>query len=450
MPGTVVVLGGGLAGVSCAQRLADGGLTVTVVDRHDYLQFQPLLYQVASSQLPAQDVAGPLTTVFGDQDGVTVEQADVVKVSFADRSVTTADGRTFTADYLVVAAGSQPNFFGIPGAAEHSFPMYSVADAERLRLQLRAFLATAEHGADDTQAEPVDIVVVGGGATGVETSGAIAEIITVLGEQEKLKNPARIHLVDRGTALLPQFSDKAHRYAMEKLAEHDVHVMLGTGVARVDAGAVHFDDGTTLATSTLIWAGGSAGAQVTQHAGRAPGRGGRVDVEPDLTVAGFPGVYAIGDAANIPDKEGRALPQLGSVAQQSGRHAAKNILHAVAGEKATPFRYKDKGIMAMIGRNAAVAEVGKHRHEVDGPVAFAAWLGVHAMLLSGVHSKSDAFLEWGWDYFDRDHAATLESHSNPQRILWGDDAADVPHIDLERAPVGGSRGAVRDAGQPGG
>jgi len=195
---------------------------------------------------------------------------------------------------------------------------------------------------------------------------------------------------------------------------------------------VHLDDGSTLPTSTLVWAGGSSGAQATRDAGRPPGHGGRVDVEPDLTVDGFPGVYAIGDAANIPGADGQALPQLGSVAQQSGRQAAENILRVLDGKDPTPFHYKDKGIMAMIGRNAAVAEVGKHRHQVDGPVAFAAWLGVHAMLLSGVHSKSDAFLEWGWDYFDRDRAATLESQSEPRRILWGDDVEDGPHIELAR------------------
>jgi NADH dehydrogenase len=156
-------------------------------------------------------------------------------------------------------------------------------------------------------------------------------------------------------------------------------------------------------------------------------------VTDDLAVPGFPGVYAVGDAANIPGADGAELPQLGSVAQQSGRHAAENILRALDGKAPEPFRYKDKGIMAMIGRNAAVAEVGRHRHQVDGPIAFAAWLGVHAMLLSGVHSKSDAFLTWAWDYFDRDHAAIIESRSSPQPILWGDAGDAGPHIALEPA-----------------
>jgi NADH:ubiquinone reductase (H+-translocating) len=151
-------------------------------------------------------------------------------------------------------------------------------------------------------------------------------------------------------------------------------------------------------------------------------------------VAGYLGAYAVGDVANIPSGEdGAALPQLGSVAQQSGKWAGQNILRELHGEPTKPFVYKDKGIMAMIGRNAAVAEVGKHHHQVEGPVAFAAWLGVHAMLLSGVHSKIDAFLSWGWDYFDRDHAATIEATAAaPERLAWGDHGEDKPHILLDR------------------
>jgi NADH dehydrogenase len=159
-----------------------------------------------------------------------------------------------------------------------------------------------------------------------------------------------------------------------------------------------------------------------------------MDVLPDLSVDGYPGVYAIGDVANIPSADGEALPQLGSVAQQSGVAAAQNILRERGGGKTEPFHYKDKGIMAMIGRNAAVAEVGKRHHLVEGPLAFAAWLGVHATLLSGAHSRTDAFLTWAWDYFDRDHAATIEASSAPSRIAWGDHEADRPHISLDDRP----------------
>jgi NADH dehydrogenase len=204
--------------------------------------------------------------------------------------------------------------------------------------------------------------------------------------------------------------------------------------AAVHPDHVEFSDGSTVPARTVVWGGGESGSAIAQNTGSVPGRGGRLDVLPDLTVEGFPGVYAVGDVANIPadDKGGPALPQLGSVAQQSGRWAAENILRERRGEPTKPFAYKDKGIMAMIGRNAAIAEVGKHRHQVEGPVAFAAWLGVHAMLLSGAHSKTDAFLSWAWDYFDRDHAATVEASATPHRIAWEEDEQDVPHISLEK------------------
>jgi NADH dehydrogenase len=242
-----------------------------------------------------------------------------------------------------------------------------------------------------------------------------------------------VHLVDRGTAVRGQFSPRGQQYAHEHLAEAGVDLRLGTGVKEVHAEAVDLDDGTRLPTRTVIWAGGESAAVIAESAGPRTGRGGRIDVRADLGVEGFPEVWAVGDVANIPSgphAEATTLPQLGSVAQQSGRWAAQNILRSTQGDAAAPFHYKDKGIMAMIGRNAAVAEVGAHRHEVDGPLAFAAWLGVHAMLLSGVHSRTDAFLSWAWDYFDRDHAATVESHDAPRRIAWGDDTDDVPHIDL--------------------
>jgi NADH:quinone reductase (non-electrogenic) len=430
----VLVLGGGLAGVACAHKLGDEGVDVTLVDRNDYHQFQPLLYQVASSQLPAEDIARPHRTIFRDYPSVDVVTAHVVKADLAERSVTLADGRTLVGPHLVMAAGARPNFFGVPGAAEHSFPLYSVADAERLRQHLQRLLQEAMVGDGSAESGRLDVVVVGGGPTGVETTGALAELMHALQSTGQIRQPGQITIVDRGQALLAPFSAKAHEYSMRKLTDAGAVVKLETGVTAVHPDRVEFDDGSTIQAQTVVWGGGESGSAVAQTAGPKPGRGGRLDVNPDLTVDGFPGVYAIGDVANIPsgDEAAPILPQLGSVAQQSGRWAAENILRERRGEPVKSFKYKDKGIMAMIGRNAAVAEVGKHHHQVEGPVAFAAWLGVHAMLLSGAHSKSDAFLTWAWDYFDRDHAATIEASSVPKRIAWSEDDQDVPHISLDR------------------
>jgi NADH dehydrogenase len=426
----VLILGGGLAGVASAHRLGDEGVAVTLVDRNDYHQFQPLLYQVVTSQLPAEDIARPHRTIFRKYPSVEVRTAAISGVDLSDRVLRLSDGSTLSGSHLVVAAGARPNFFGVPGAAEHAFPLYSVADAERLRRHLRRLLqepATAQDQGEGT----LDVVVVGGGPTGVETAGALAELMAALHATGRIDQPGQVTIVDRGSSLLGVFSKKSRRYALKRLTEAGVMPRLGVGVTAVHGARVELDDGSTIKARTVVWGGGEAGAEIAQAAGPKTGRGGRLDVLPDLTVDGYPGVYAVGDVANIPAGDDATLPQLGSVAQQSGRWAAENILRERSGKGTEPFRYKDKGIMAMIGRNAAVAEVGKRRHQVEGPFAFAAWLGVHAMLLSGAHSKTDAFLSWGWDYFDRDHAATVEASTSPQRIAWGDDAADVPHIEVE-------------------
>jgi NADH:ubiquinone reductase (H+-translocating) len=431
----VLVLGGGIAGVACARQLGAGGVDVVLVDRNDYHQFQPLLYQVASSQLPVEDIARPHRTIFKDRPTVHVVNAAVTGFDLSARTLALVDGGVLHGSHLVVAAGARPNFFGIPGAAENAFPLYSVADAERLRLHLQALLQAAMAEPSSTADGLIDVVVVGGGPTGVETTGALAELMRALSETGRLRPPGHVTLVDLGSTLLGQFSEKAHRYALEKLTAAGAQVRLGVGVTAVYEDRVTLDDGSTVPTRTVVWGGGESAAAIAADGGAATGRGGRIDVARDLSVPGFPHSWAVGDVANIPSGDGpddRALPQLGSVAQQSGTWAAMNIDRNLRGERAEPFEYKDKGIMAMIGRNAAVAEVGRHRHQVEGPIAFAAWLGVHASLLSGAHSTTDAFLEWAWDYFDRDHAATIEATTTPRRCAWADHGDDSPHIVLDR------------------
>ena len=225
----VLVVGGGLAGVACARELGSDGVDVTLVDRNDYHQFQPLLYQVASSQLPAEDIARPHRTIFHDLANVEVVTAAVSAVDLTAHTLELEDGRVLQGSAVVLAAGARPNFFGIPGAAEHAFPLYSVADAERLRLHLQRLLQAA--ASDRSPAEGmVDVVVVGGGPTGVETTGALAELMNALHETGRLGVAGRVTLVDRGPALLGQFSAEAHEYAYEKLTTAGADVRLGVGV----------------------------------------------------------------------------------------------------------------------------------------------------------------------------------------------------------------------------
>src|SRR5262249_42775181 len=236
----------------------------------------------------------------------------------------------------------------------------------------------------------LNFVIIGGGPTGTELAGALADMInlTMTSEYPDLAvKRAQVSLVEHGTTLLAPFSPQAHDYAARTLQRKGVRLLLGRAVTEVASDHVLLSDGTSIQTRTVVWAGGLMASPLAANAGLPRGHGGRIEVRPDLTVEGFPGIYALGDFANISGKDSLTLPQLGSVAQQSGEWTAKNILAEIAGETRTPFHYHDKGIMAMIGRNAAVAVIGKKRHELDGPIAFAAWLGVHALLMTGLRGK---------------------------------------------------------------
>jgi len=231
-------------------------------------------------------------------------------------------------------------------------------------------------------------------------------------------------MVDPATVLLVPFSKSDHEYAAKALTKLGVELKLGLSVTRIDPDRVTLSDGSEVKTRCVIWAGGLQAAGLAESAGIPQGNGGRLDVNHDLTVEGFPGVYAVGDVANLTGADGKPFPQLGSVALQAGKCVADNILADLAGKAHRDFHYHDKGMMAMIGRDAAIAEMGEHRHELHGPVAFAAWLGVHAWLLSGVRQRIDAFVSWGWDYFSKSRAQSVLDRPDQAQIDWGDEDAD--------------------------
>jgi len=421
----VVIVGGGFAGLGCAQRLADqDDVRVTLIDRNNYHQFQPLLYQVATSQLAPSDIAHSLRSVFADQKNVDVKLAEISEVDLAARTVTSADGGRWDADVLVLAAGSQPNFFGTPGAAESAFPLYSLDDATRLRSRILGIFEQADRDPKLIERGALNFVIVGGGPTGVEVAGAIADMVsvTVPATYEDLDaGAAQIHLLDYGDALLKPFSDEAHGYVAKVLEEKGVKIHLGTGVKEVGTGHALLSNGSTIATRCVIWGGGIKAAAVAAEGGLAQGRGGRVDVSGDLTLAGHEGVYVIGDIANIPEAGAGSLPQLGSVALQSGHWAADNILADFEGKPRKPFVYHDKGIMAMIGRGAAIAEVGKRHHEIHGQLAHMAWLGVHASLMTGTKAKIEAFVDWAWDGFSKSGGPHVLDRGDAAEIDWDED-----------------------------
>jgi len=424
----VVVIGGGFGGVACAKRLAGASnVRVTLLDKAAYHQFQPLLYQVATAELAAADIRFDLAHMFRESTNVDVRMAEVAAIDPNAPNVTLADGETLSCDTVVLAAGAQPSFFHTPGAREHAYPLYSLDDAVRVRAQVLKLFAEAAERPELADEGALTFVVIGGGPTGVETSGALAELIhdVMPHVYEHLAIAgARVILVDLGHALLAAFSDEAHAYAAKQLQRRGVQLRLGVSAKEITPDQVLLSDGTVIKTRLVVWGGGEKAAPLAEHAGLGQGRGGRVDVSPDLTVAGFPAVYAVGDVANIPFGDEPALPQLGSVAQQAGDWAGQNILAELDGAPRQAFHYRDKGIMAMIGRKAAVAEVGQHRHELHGRLAFAAWLGVHAELLGNVGAELKAFVSWAEEFYLRPHhrsAALLE----PLRV-------DAPRIDWDK------------------
>jgi NADH:quinone reductase (non-electrogenic) len=425
-PAHVLIVGAGFAGVGCAKELAKhDDVRATLIDAHDYHQFTPLLYQVATAQLATSDVAVNIRNEFRRHESVDVKLGKVVAADPGSASVTLEGGQTFTGDYLVLAAGSQPNFFRTPGA-EHAFPLYSLDDAERLRSRILVLFEDADRDPALLERGALNFVIVGAGATGTEVAGALAEMIRDVMPSEYrdlASDHAKVIVVDHGEAVLGPFSPKAHDYASKVLEEDGVEIRLKTSVEEIGPDHVVLSDGSKILTRCVVWGGGLMAAPIAAASGLPQGSGGRIDALPDLTVEGYPNVYSVGDLANVTGPDGKPFPQLGSVALQAGTHAAENILADVRGKERDPFRYHDKGIMAMIGRGHAVAEMGEHRHELHGAVAFAAWLGVHAWLMSGVRERADAFLSWGWDYFSKDRQPQVLDRSDAARIDWGNDDA---------------------------
>jgi NADH dehydrogenase len=422
----VIIIGGGFAGLSCARELTRSNeIRITLIDKNNYKQFQPLLYQVATAALAPSNVAFNLRITLRHHANVDIKMAEVVSVDLTTHTVVTKEGQTYQGDFLVLAAGSQANFFGTPGADRNTYPLYSLRDAETLRSRIIAVLEAADRDPSLVEKGALNFVIVGAGPTGAEMAGAFGDAAGVLQKDRRFKNlaagQANIILVDRSSTVLNAFSEQSRIYAATALRQRGVQLRLGTSVKEVGPGHVLLSDGTTIKTRTVIWAGGLKAAQLSGNLGVQTGRGGRIDVRTDLTVKGFEGVYALGDFANITGADGKTLAQLASVAEQSGRWCAMNIVLDAAGQPRKPFRYVDKGIMAMIGRNSAVAEVGIRRRHLHGVIAFFTWLGIHVALLTSVRAKIEALIEWAWDYFARVRSNPILDRIEQAEIDWNDD-----------------------------
>jgi len=393
----VLVLGGGFAGIGAAQKLKKSDVEVVVVDKHDYHTFQPLLYQVATGLLEQPAVGHPIRDLFHEQENARIHQDRVISVDFDAREVTFEELEPTTYDYLVFALGAEVNFFGVEGATDHAFPLYTLSDAVRLKNHVLRTWEEADRKPGLVEDGALSVVVVGGGPTGVETAGAMAELYNGVFKKDYPDVPrdqAKIILVEAGPELFPMFKEDIREYTEKALAKRGVEVMTGEVVESITPQRVTLKSGTELRAHTLVWGAGLQGNELVRSLGLELEKGNRIGVDGELRVPSHPEVYAVGDVAAITDqKTSQVLPQLGSVALQSGEHAGKTIAGRLAGKETKPFKYHDKGTMAAIGRGSAVVQMLGGR-TMKGKTASLAWGTVHLALLPTNEDRAKAVVDW--------------------------------------------------------
>ena len=414
----VLILGAGFAGLGAARKLAKAPVDVVLVDRHDYHTFQPLLYQVATDILDPETVGHPVREYVDNQPNLRFVTAKVSGIDIAARNVTFEDWEDQTYDYLVVGLGARANFFGTPGADEHAFPLYTLNHAIRLKNHVLEQFEAAVKAPPPEAPEMMDVVIVGGGPTGVETAGAMADLLYVTMARDAPRYPignASITLVEHGDRLLRMFNESMSEYTKEALEERGVTVRLGESVAQIDQGSVTLGSGEVINAPTTVWGAGLTTSPLAASLSDDLQRG-RVPVGPLLNLAEHPEVYVAGDLAWAKDaRSGEVLPQLGSVALQAGEHIGRTIDRTLRKHKdPEPFHYIDKGSMATIGRGAAVGVIPPGLH-LTGRPAFLTWGAVHLALLNGADSKTAALTNWFW---------TWMRHDRPSRVLIHPDEED--------------------------
>jgi NADH:ubiquinone reductase (H+-translocating) len=390
----VVVVGAGFAGLSAVATLARSGARVTLVDRNAYSTFQPLLYQVATAGLTPSDVAYPLRA-FARRKGARFRLGSLAGLDLADRRITLADDSSLDYDYLILATGVAASFFGITGAAQHCFSLYTRRNAITLRNQLIADLERRSLPGND---EGLAVTIVGGGATGIELAGTLADLRNIaLSAAFPDVDPGRlqIRLIEQAPSLIMPFHPSLREYAGRQLHARGVDVRLSTGIAAVSAHGVRLaDGGADLPSDITVWAAGVSAPEPVTGLGLPQGHGGRVITDPDLRVRGHDRVFAVGDIALI---DSQPLPQLAQPAIQQGQHAAAQIRRLMAAQDTVPFHYHDKGTMATIGRRSAVVQLPYHVR-FRATIAWFAWLGLHLVTLLGGRNQISALVNLSWRY----------------------------------------------------
>ena len=405
----IVIIGGGFGGLCAAKEFQDAPVEVILIDRSNHHLFQPLLYQVATAGLSPADIAQPIRAIVREQKNITVVLDEVKEIKPASREVVTGD-LTFPYDYLIVAAGARHHYFGHDEWEQFAPGLKSLEDAVELRRRILLAFEVAEKSPTDAERQQaMTFVVVGAGPTGVEMAGAISELARhTLRHDFRHIDPAhtRVLLVEAGPRVLPTFSEKISESGLRQLQQHKVEVLLNSAVTRLAEGEVDINQ-QVIRTRTVVWAAGNKATPLAAMLGGEVDRQGRIKVNPDLTIPGHPEIQAIGDMIAATYDGDKPVPGVSPAAMPAGTHAAQNVLRALKGEKATPWKYFDKGSMATIGRNAAVAQIGPF--QFGGLLAWLAWVFVHLLFLIGFRNRSAVLLQWIWAYLTYGKGARLIS-----------------------------------------
>ena len=420
----VVIAGAGFAGLSAVGALRKAGIRVTMIDQNLYSTFQPLLYQVATGGLNPGDIAYPVGG-FTARRRARYIRGDLAAIDPQVRQIKLADGRELGYQYLILATGVSANYFGVTGAAENTFGLYTRADAIVLRDHVMNGFERLS--ADPDGSREFAITVVGGGATGVELAGTLGELRSdVLRATFPDVDPARVHvrLIEMAPALLMPFHPRLREYTRKQLAERGVDIRLNTRILEVAPDRVLLGDGQSLPSDLTVWTGGVAAPSPVSGWNLPQGAGGRVLVGPDLRVKGNDRIFAAGDIALDPDQPS---PQLAQPALQEGRHAAAQIVRLLRGEQTQPFRYHDKGIMATIGRRSAVVQLARGAR-ITGTPAWFAWLGLHLLYLLGYRNRVSTLINLSWRYVAWGHGGGVIVGDEPMEPLPGEGQAQGGHV----------------------
>jgi NADH dehydrogenase len=417
----VVVVGAGFGGLTVARTLAHASqaIEVVLVDRHNFHTFSPLLYQVATAGVSPDDIAPSLRGAVRRDHAVEFETGEVVGVDFDARLVQVRGGAPIAYDYLVLAAGAVSSDFGIPGVAEHALHLKSLEDAIRVRRWVLCRFEAADRDHALVEDGELRVVVAGGGPTGVELSGALAELFTRVLAKDFARldvQRAEVVVVEAADSLLQSFSRTSRAEAVRELRARGVEIRLDAPIASVDRDGVSLRDGSRIAARTVVWCAGVRPNPLADVLGLPQTRRGGIAVGADLSVETRPEVFVIGDLATALDRRGRAYPQIAPVAMQQARHVARSITRRIEGRPTRRFRYVDKGTMATIGRRSAVAELPL-RIRLGGTLGWLSWLGLHLVFLVGFRNRLVVFVNWVWNYFtwDRGNRVVIPPPNDDER-----------------------------------